>query len=74
MAVRERGTCWQKLSAVANGGPGPARAVGQWQPALNAFEAMAPCGVKPDAVTYGALIAASDRGNQWCRALQARSP
>ena len=48
-------------------------AVGQWQPALDAFEAMAPCGVKPDAVTYGALIAASDRGNQWCRALQARS-
>ena len=47
--------------------------MGQWQPALDAFEAMAPCGVKPDAVTYGALIAASDRGNQWCRALQARS-
>ncbi len=49
------------------------RAACQWQPALEAFEAMAPCGVKPDVVTYGALIAAFDRGSQWCRALQVRA-
>ena len=45
-------------------------AAGQWKPAQDVFEQMLPCGCKPDAVTYGLLISAYDRGNQWCRAVQ----
>ena len=38
-------------------------AAGQWKPAQDVFEQMLPCGCKPDAVTYGLLISAYDRGN-----------
>ena len=31
---------------------------------------MLPCGCKPDGMTYGILIGAYDKGNQWCLALQ----
>ena len=31
---------------------------------------MLPCGCKPDGMTYGILISAYDKGNQWCLALQ----
>ena len=31
---------------------------------------MLPCGCKPDSITYGILISAYDKGNQWCLALQ----
>ncbi len=50
------------------------RAAGQWKPAQEVFEQMLPCGCKPDAVTYGILISAYERGGQWCRAIQARPP
>ena len=38
------------------------------------FEQMPACGCKPDAVSYAILISAFDRGNQWCCALQVRTP
>lgn len=47
---------------------------GQWKPAQDVFEQMPACGCKPDAVSYAILISAFDRGNQWCRALQVRTP
>ncbi len=31
---------------------------------------MLSCGCKPDGMTYGILISAYDKGNQWCLALQ----
>ena len=34
---------------------------------------MLPCGCKPDGMTYGILISAYDKGNQWCLALQVLS-
>ena len=50
------------------------RAVGQWKPAQEVFEQMLPCGCKPDAVSYGILISAFERGGQWCRAIQVCTP
>ena len=35
---------------------------------------MLPCGCKPDGMTYGILISAYDKGNQWCLALQVSHP
>ena len=35
---------------------------------------MLPCGCKPDGMTYGILISAYDKGNQWCLALQVSLP
>ncbi len=43
---------------------------GQWKAAQEVFEQMLPCGCKPDGMTYGILIGAYDKGNQWCLALQ----
>ena len=43
---------------------------GQWKAAQEVFEQMLPCGCKPDSMTYGILISAYDKGNQWCLALQ----
>jgi len=45
-------------------------AAGQWKAAQEVFEQMLPCGCKPDGMTYGILISAYDKGNQWCLALQ----
>lgn len=49
-----------------------AGAAGQWKAGQEVFEQMLPCGCKPDGMTYGILIAAYDKGNQWCLALQVR--
>lgn len=48
-------------------------AAGQWKAAQEVFEQMLPCGCKPDGATYGILIGAYDKGNQWCLALQVLS-
>jgi pentatricopeptide repeat protein len=45
-------------------------AAGQWKAAQEVYEQMLPCGCKPDSMTYGILISAYDKGNQWCLALQ----
>ena len=49
-------------------------AAGQWKAAQEVFEQMLPCGCKPDGMTYGILISAYDKGNQWCLALQVSLP
>jgi len=43
---------------------------GQWETAREIFDGMLSNNCKPDAITYGTLIAALDRGGQWGHALQ----
>ena len=45
-------------------------AAGQWRHSVDIFEQMEHMGCEPDAGTYGALLTAFDKGNQWTRALQ----
>lgn len=46
---------------------------GQWKTAAEIFDGMLPNQCKPDAVTYGTLISAFEKGGQWGSALHVSS-
>ena len=49
-------------------------AAGQWETALEIVKGMTDSTCKPDAITYGSLIAAYEKGGQWTMALQVGQP